>query len=121
MIRGANTGNDQNPVYSPDGKWILYGSQKRAGVESDRFRLMTYDRAAHASRELLPTFDRWADSYLLTPDSRTIVLGTSDRGRGRYFRVTLDAAGQAGPTLLTTYEIQNTARARSLEDRNLGH
>ncbi len=119
VITGANTGNDQNPVYSPDGKWILYGSQKRAGVESDRFRLMAYDRAAHASRELLPTFDRWADSYLFTPDSRIIVLGTSDRGRDRYFRVTFDAAGKAGAPVLITDGMNNIGITMSRDGRTL--
>ena len=119
VITAANKGNDQNPVYSPDGKWILYGSQKRAGLESDRFRLMAYDRVAHTSRELLPAFDRWADSYLFTPDSRTIVLGTSDRGRDRYFRVTLDAAGKAGTPLLMTDGMNNVGITMSRDGRTL--
>ena len=45
VITAANKGADQNPVYSPDGKFIAYASQARAGFESDRWRLMLYDRA----------------------------------------------------------------------------
>ncbi|MDQ2767630.1 MAG: DPP IV N-terminal domain-containing protein, partial [Gemmatimonadota bacterium] len=38
VITGANKGADENPVYSPDGKLILFHSQARAGFESDRWR-----------------------------------------------------------------------------------
>jgi len=37
-------GSDSTPLYSPDGRYIAYLSQERAGYESDRFRLMLYDR-----------------------------------------------------------------------------
>ena len=50
----ANKGADQNPVYSPDGRFIAYASQARAGFESDRWRLMLYDRTAKRPSELLP-------------------------------------------------------------------
>ena len=46
VITAANKGADENPVYSPDGKLILYHSQARAGFESDRWRLMSYDRSS---------------------------------------------------------------------------
>jgi Tol biopolymer transport system component len=57
VITAANRGADQNPVYSPDGRTILYASQARAGFESDRQRLMAYDRASRTSHELLPSWD----------------------------------------------------------------
>ena len=69
MITASNKGADANPVYSPDGKFIAYASQARAGFESDRQRLMLYDRARHSSRELLPKWDRNADAYFWSPDS----------------------------------------------------
>jgi dipeptidyl aminopeptidase/acylaminoacyl peptidase len=62
VITAANRGADQNPVYSPDGRTILYASQARPGFESDRQRLMAYDRTTRISRELLPNWDRNADA-----------------------------------------------------------
>jgi len=38
-------GGDHSPAYSPDGKYIAWRSQERAGYESDKFRLVIYDRA----------------------------------------------------------------------------
>src|SRR5690348_4531333 len=41
----TNPGFDGHPVYSPDGHAIAYHAQFIAGYESDRWRLMLYDRA----------------------------------------------------------------------------
>ncbi|HEX4936249.1 MAG TPA: hypothetical protein VFV33_23875, partial [Gemmatimonadaceae bacterium] len=92
VITAGNKGADQNPVYSPDGRFIAYASQARAGFEAVRWRLMVHDRTTRAARELLPAWDRNAESYFFAPDSRTLFVGTGDRGRDRLFRVALTAA-----------------------------
>jgi dipeptidyl aminopeptidase/acylaminoacyl peptidase len=97
VITAANTGADQNPVYSPDGKFIAYQSQARAGFESDRWRLMLYDRGAKSSRELLPTWDRNADAYFFAPDMQTVYVAAQDRGRDKLYRVALGAGAAASP------------------------
>jgi dipeptidyl aminopeptidase/acylaminoacyl peptidase len=93
VITAANKGADQNPVYSPDGKWIAYASQRTPGYESDRWRLMAYDRASKQSRELLPSWDRNADAYLFAGDGRALFVQTTDAGRDKVYRVALDARG----------------------------
>jgi dipeptidyl aminopeptidase/acylaminoacyl peptidase len=45
----ASLGSDDGPAYSPDGRWLAFRSQARAGYESDRFRLMLYDRTGGAA------------------------------------------------------------------------
>jgi len=45
-LTASNPAFDGSPRFSPDGKWIAYRAQKRAGVEADRFRLMLLDRRA---------------------------------------------------------------------------
>lgn len=117
-ITTANKGADQNPVYSADGKWIFYASQQRAGFESDKWRLMAYDRTAHVSRELLPAWDRWAESYAAA-DAQTILVGSGDHGRDKLFRVTLDAAGKAGAPVLLAGEHNNTAMSLSRDGRTV--
>jgi Tol biopolymer transport system component len=39
-ITAENPASDSRPLYSPDGKYIAYVSQKLPGYESDRSRLM---------------------------------------------------------------------------------
>ena len=57
-------GGDFNPAYSPDGKYLAWRSQARAGYESDKFRLMLYDRAAKTEKDLLPKFENWVDEFI---------------------------------------------------------
>lgn len=80
-ITGDNPGSDTTPRYSPDGKYIAYRSQTRNGYESDRFRLMLYDRKAGTSKELSTGFDRWTGELVWAPDSQNIFIVAEDRGR----------------------------------------
>jgi dipeptidyl aminopeptidase/acylaminoacyl peptidase len=68
----TSVGGNFNPAYSPDGKWIAWRSQARAGYESDKFRLILYDRAAKTIKDLLPDFDRWVDEFAWMPDSSAL-------------------------------------------------
>src|SRR5215468_3008664 len=79
-ITGNNPGSDTTPRYSPDGKYIAYRSQSRNGYESDRFRLMLYDRKAGTSKELSTGFDRWVSEFVWAPDSQKIFIVAEDRG-----------------------------------------
>ncbi len=55
----TSPGSDSTPLYSPDGKWIAWRMQKRAGYESDRFRLVIYNRQTGEIKNLTEGFDRW--------------------------------------------------------------
>jgi dipeptidyl aminopeptidase/acylaminoacyl peptidase len=83
-------GGDHSPAYSADGKYIAWRSQARAGYESDRFRLVTYDRAAKQIRDVLPNFDRWVDELAWSPDSQRIYFAAGDAGEEPVFSVELD-------------------------------
>ncbi|HWY99851.1 MAG TPA: S9 family peptidase, partial [Edaphobacter sp.] len=82
----SSMGSDDGPVYSPNGKYLAFRSQARAGYESDRFRLMLYDREKQEARELLPKFDRWVDEFVWGPDSRAVYLASGDAGRTAILR-----------------------------------
>jgi dipeptidyl aminopeptidase/acylaminoacyl peptidase len=67
-----NPGFDGNPVYSPDGNYIAYHAQLTPEYESDRWRVMLYDRKSEKTENLSEGFDRSAMSLSWSPDSKTI-------------------------------------------------
>lgn len=77
----SNPGADASPVYSPDGKYIAYRAQSKAGYESDKWRMMLYDRAAGTAVSLTETLDRSVQSITWSPDSKRIFFTIEDRGR----------------------------------------
>ena len=87
----TNPGFDGAPVYSPDGTRIAYHSQARAGYESDKWRLMVYDRATGKSTSLTDAFDRSADAPLWSSDGMSIYFNAEDRGEMPVF--VIPAAG----------------------------
>ena len=88
-ITAANPGYDMDPVYSPDGNYIAYHSQARAGYESDKIRLMLYDRKTMAITDLTKNFPQWAGEFCWGPDSRTIYFSAVDSGKAKIFAADL--------------------------------
>jgi len=68
----SNPGFDGNPVYSPDGKYIAYHAQLTPEYESDRWRLMLYDRKTGKTENLSEGFDRSASNLSWSTDSKWI-------------------------------------------------
>jgi dipeptidyl aminopeptidase/acylaminoacyl peptidase len=77
----TSLGGNFSPAYSPDGKYIAFRSQARAGYESDKFRLMLYDRESKQITDLLPKFDRWVDEFAWSPDSKFIYFASGINGQ----------------------------------------
>ena len=73
-------GADSTPLYSPDGKYIAFRSQARAGYESDRFRLMLYERATGKTTELTQGFDSWVNTVVWSPDSKGLYFTADSKG-----------------------------------------
>lgn len=95
----SNKGADGGPAYSPDGRYIAYRSQSRAGFESDRWRLMLYDRKSGTHRSISDDIDRSFDGYAWTRDAQRIFATAEEQGSGAIYTFDL-ASGKA--TLLDT-------------------
>ena len=65
-------GNDNQPVYSPDGKYIAFTSMLVPGHESAQSYLILYDRANGKLKNLTKRFNRSAGELKWSPDSKSI-------------------------------------------------
>jgi dipeptidyl aminopeptidase/acylaminoacyl peptidase len=88
----TSPGSDSTPLYSPDGKWLAWRMQKRAGYESDRFRLVVYDRKSSEIRNLTENFDQWVESFAWSPDSRSIYFTSEKEGAAPIYMLNLAVA-----------------------------
>jgi dipeptidyl aminopeptidase/acylaminoacyl peptidase len=79
-ITAENPASDSTPVYSPDGKYIAYRAQQRPGYESDRYRLMLYDRKTREKKSLMESLDRWVGTFIWMRDSKGIFFAFEDKG-----------------------------------------
>lgn len=68
----ANVGYDQNPLFSPDGKYIAWSSMERDGYESDRARLCVYELRTGKKTYVTEDFDSGVDAFLWSPDSKRL-------------------------------------------------
>jgi len=89
-LTGDNKGADSSPRYTTDGRFIVYRSQTTPMFESDRWRLMVYDRRARTSREVMPKFDANVEGFTFTPDGRGVYFVTGERGRHPIYTVSLE-------------------------------
>jgi len=89
-ITATNKGYDAAPVYTSDGKYILYRSQERAAFEADRWRIMRYNRATGETVELTRGFDQQVDEMVVTEDGKTIYFAAGTRGRAPIYSLPVE-------------------------------
>lgn len=88
-ITHGMVGYDQDPVYSPDGRFIAFSSMERAGFEADRARLMLHDRKTSTNTELLPNFDASPHNVTWSADSARVFYVADIQGTTQLFETRL--------------------------------
>jgi len=83
----TSPGGDSTPLYSPDGKWLAWRMQVRPGYESDRFRLVVYDRKTGQIHNLTENVDRWVENIAWSPDSKSIYFTSDDKGEIPIYKI----------------------------------
>ncbi len=76
----TNPGADEGPLYSPDGKYLAYRTQIRAGYESDQWRLAVLELGTGKMNTLTDSLDRWVETYTWSRDSSRIFFTIDDHG-----------------------------------------
>src|SRR6266436_4582949 len=84
-ITADNKAADETPLYSPDGKYIAYRAQARPGDESDRWRLMLYDRKTAEKKNLTGNFDGWVGSFAWAVSSYGLLFAAEVKGDSPVF------------------------------------
>lgn len=85
----SNKGNDNQPVYSPDSKYIAYRQMSRPGFEADRQTLMIYDREKGNITNLTDELDRSVDEVVWLPNSKEIIFSADNEGRKAIYRLNI--------------------------------
>ena len=89
-ITESNHGYDATPIYTPDGRYIIYRSEATAGFEADRWRIMRYNRSTGETVELTRGFDQQVDEMTLSKDGRTIYFVAGENGVNPIFSVPVE-------------------------------
>ena len=86
-LTADNPAEDRNPVFSPDGKSLAYGLEKKADGWPDQTRLAVLDLATGKARVLTEGWDNSAAGWGWTPDGATLVFQAEVRARGNLYAV----------------------------------
>ncbi|HWY47835.1 MAG TPA: S9 family peptidase [Bryobacteraceae bacterium] len=107
----TNPGFDGHPIYSPDGRSIAYHAQLVAGYESDRWRLMLYDRTTQRTTNLTENFDRSVQEPLWSPDGRRIYFVAEDQAEQPIYAIDIAAGGMPHPITPASYNSELSVSA----------
>ena len=88
----SNKALDQQPHYSPDGRYIAYAAMQKPGYESDTRRLTLYDRQNGKQIALTQNLDRSVREIVWHPDGRRLFFTARDEGRCSIY--TVDIGGK---------------------------
>lgn len=86
----TSLGNDNQPVYSPNGKYIAFCSMERAGFEADKQRVMIYDRFTKKTTNLTGAYDISAGELVWAKDSKSIYFIAANKIFNSVYKVDLD-------------------------------
>ncbi|HZA38268.1 MAG TPA: S9 family peptidase [Candidatus Baltobacteraceae bacterium] len=88
----TSPGADTTPLYSPDGKYLAWRSQARAGFEADKWRLLVQDRQSGKTRDLNQKFHRSVGSFTWFSDVSNggLFFAAEDNGESPIYALFLD-------------------------------
>jgi dipeptidyl aminopeptidase/acylaminoacyl peptidase len=93
-------GADTSPKFSPNGRYLAWRSQSRAGYESDLWELWVLDILKDERHRLAPKFDNWIDSFAWSPDSTTLYVTAPEKGKQAIYEIGVE---DGTPHLLFTH------------------
>jgi dipeptidyl aminopeptidase/acylaminoacyl peptidase len=123
-VTRGNPADDVSPRYTPDGRSIVYGAQKRPEMDSDFTWMMRLDRRKGTTAEITRKFDASASDWVASADGK-VYFHSESRGKVHLYVVPLGggeprivARGQAtggvqlarkGPLVFTRQSLKSPA------------
>ncbi|MFH1528242.1 MAG: S9 family peptidase [Bacteroidota bacterium] len=108
-------GNDNQPVYSPNGKFIAFTSMERAGFEADKQRLMIYNRNSKEIKSVSDNLDISFGQIIWSPDSKFIYYNAANEVYNPIYKIDITN----GKNLLLKKEIVSSDLNISPNGKNL--
>ena len=88
----ANAAWDTHPLFSPDGKTLVYLAMERPGYEADRFRVIARPWPEGPTRVVSDQYDNSIRDMTFRPDGSALIATAQDHGQTLLLEVKLDGA-----------------------------
>lgn len=86
-ITAANLSDDNKPVFSPDGRALVYGARQRVDFGADNVRLTRFDLQKQSATVLTSNIDLSAEQWLFSRDGATLYFLAQDKAKTSLFSV----------------------------------
>lgn len=99
-------GYDNNPAFSPDGKYLAWTSMARDGFEADKIDLVILDIQKNKKSNLTAAWDATIDGgFVWANDSKSIYFNAATRGTVQLFQIAINKANSVQQITNGNYDI----------------
>ncbi|MDB6114376.1 MAG: ptpA 4 [Lacunisphaera sp.] len=88
-----NKGSDDNAVFSPDGKWLVFGRQETPYYSGEFTKLWRHDLKSGKNTQLTDALDYGIESVKFSTDGKTLWVTAEEKGVLPVFRLNADGSG----------------------------
>jgi dipeptidyl aminopeptidase/acylaminoacyl peptidase len=113
-ITASNSASDFRPIYSPDGRSLVYGEKRDRHFYADRVRIVRYDRAPGQRVVLTEDVDMSPEQWVFSRDGRTLYFHAESRAAKPLYAMPL-----AGGTVREVYRGGTNDGVAVMSDRLL--
>ena len=92
-ISAPNAGYDIDPLFSPDGKYLIWASMATDGFESDLKRIFAYDMAKGTTKNIAPEFGESASGFAFSQNGKTLYFISVTQGTQQIFALDMNKGG----------------------------
>ena len=105
----CNMGYDQNPQFSPNGRYVAWSSMERDGYESDRTRLCVLDLKTGKKTYVTEKFESGVNEFCWSNDSKTLYLTGVWHGKTNIYQTNLKGEHKALTNDVADYSLLGLA------------